>query len=154
MLQEKIEADLKSAMRSKDTTRVRTLRSLRAALQQKEIEKRRSGESTLTNDEVISVLQKQAKQRTDSIEQFAAAGRDDLEQAEREELSIIEGYLPAKATDEEIRSVVEKAIRETGAASMADMGKVMGAVMSQMKGQADGRRINQIVRQRLADDTH
>jgi uncharacterized protein YqeY len=151
MLREKLDSDLKAAMLSQHTSRVRTLRSIRAALQQKEIEKRGTGESALSDDEVVGVLQKQAKQRKDSIEQYARAGRDDLEAVEVEELAIIEEYLPRQASDEEILSVVKDVIREVGAASMADVGRVMGKAMSVLRGKADGRRINELVKKSLSE---
>jgi uncharacterized protein YqeY len=137
-------------MRSKDAVRVRTLRSIRAALQQKEIEKRSGGVAELSEAEILDVLQKQAKQRNDSIEQFAGAGRADLEVSEKQELAVIEEYLPRQATDEEIRSVVGDIIRDVGAETMADMGKVMERAVSALKGKADGRRINELVKQLLS----
>lgn len=153
MLQERLDSDLKNSMRSKNVARTRTLRSIRAALQQKEIEKRGKGEKGLTEEEIFAVLQKQAKQREDSIEQFAQGGRPDLESSEREELEIIREYLPAQASEKEIQSVVERAIEEVGAESIADMGKVMGSAMAALKGKADGRRINQVVKD-LLGKTH
>ena len=152
MLLEKIDIDLKTAMRSKDAPRVRTLRSVRAAVQQKEIENRGKGDAVLSDEDVVRILQKQAKQRKDSIEQFALAGRKDLEATEAEELAIIEEYLPSQATDAEIWSVVEGIIQDAGATSMADMGKVMGKAMSALRGQADGRRINELVKKALSGD--
>jgi uncharacterized protein YqeY len=153
MLQERLDTDLKNSMRSKTVARTRTLRSIRAALQKKEIEKRGKGEKGLMEEEIIAVLQKQAKQREDSIEQFAQGGRPDLESSEREELEIIREYLPPQASDEEIHSVVERAVEEVGAESIADMGKVMGIAMPALKGKADGRRINQVVKD-LLSKTH
>ena len=150
MLRDRLDTDLKNAMRTKDASRVRTLRSIRAALQQKEIEKRGQDKTLLSEEEIVAVLQKQAKQRHDSIEQYEKAGRSDLVEIEREELLIIEEYLPSQASDEEVRSVVEEVIREVGAVSMADMGKVMGKAMSRLKGKADGRRINEQVKQLLS----
>lgn len=153
MLEERLASDLKNSMRSKNVARTRTLRSIRAALQQKEIENRGKGDKGLTEEEILAVLQKQAKQREDSIEQFAQGGRPDLESSEREELEIIQEYLPAQASDEEIQSVVERAIEAVGAESIADMGKVMGNAMAALKGKADGRRINQVVKD-LLSKTH
>ncbi len=150
MLHQRLDVDLKNAMRSKDATRIHTLRLIRAALQQTEIQKRVEGDSDLSEEEVLAVLQKQAKQRKDSIDQYARAGREDLVATEREELAIIEEYLPRQASDEEIRSVVDEIVREVGATSMADMGKVMGKAMSVLKGKADGRRINEWVKRSLS----
>lgn len=150
MLLEKLTTDLRQAMRDRDATRVRTLRSVRAALQQREIEKRGKGDEPLTADDVLFVLQKQAKQRMDSISQYADAGRTDLETAEREELEIIEEYLPEQAGDDEIAAVLRRVIEQVDATSVADMGKVMGQAMSVLKGKADGRRINELARQLLS----
>ena len=133
-----------------DAVRLRTIRSLRAAIKDKEIAERRGGEAQLSEEVYLAVLQKQAKQRRDSIEQFEQAGRDDLVATEREELAVIESYLPQQLGDDEIRSVVEEIVATTGASSMSDIGKVMGAAMQQLRGRADGRRINEIAREFLS----
>ena len=148
-LNDQLAEDLKQAMKAKDAVRLRTIRSLRAAIKEKEIAERHGGEAHLADDVYLAVLQKQAKQRRDAIEQFEQAGRDDLVAKEREELDIIEAYLPKQLGDDEIRSVVEAVVAATGASSMRDMGKVMGAAMQQLKGRADGRRINEIARELL-----
>ena len=145
-LNDQLTQDLKAAMKAKDAVRLRTIRSLRAAIKEKEIAERHGGEAHLSEDVYLAVLQKQAKQRRDAIEQFEKAGRDDLVKKEHEELQIIESYLPKQLGDDEIRSVVEGIVAATGASSMRDMGKVMGAAMQQLRGRADGRRINEIVR--------
>ncbi len=142
--------DLKQAMKAKDRVRLRTIRSLRAALKEKEIEERQGGEARLSEEQVLAVVQKQAKQRREAIIQYEQAGRDDLVAKEREELEIIEAYLPKKLGDEEIRRVVQEIVTTTGASSMRDIGKVMGAAMQQLKGRADGRRINEIARELLS----
>ena len=142
--------DLKQAMKAKDPVRLRTIRSLRAALKEKEIEERRGGEARLSEEQVLAVVQKQAKQRREAITQYEQAGRDDLVAKEREELEIIEAYLPKQLGGDEIRRVVQEIVTTTGASSMRDMGKVMGAAMQQLKGRADGRRINEIVRELLS----
>ena len=148
-LNDQLAEDLKRAMKAKDTVRLRTLRLLRSAFKEKEIAERHGGEAHLADDVYLAVLQKQAKQRRDAIEQFEKAGRDDLVATEREELDIIEAYLPKQLGDDEIRKVVEEVVAATGASSMRDMGKVMGAVMQQLKGRADGRRINAVARELL-----
>ncbi len=148
-LTDQLTEDMKRAMKAKDAVRLRTIRSLRAAIKDKEIAERHGGEATLSEEAYMAVLQKQAKQRRDAIEQFEQAGREDLASAEREELAIIESYLPQQLGDDEIRSVVEEIVAATGASSMRDMGKVMGAAMQQLKGRADGRRINEIARELL-----
>lgn len=151
MLKDQLTNDLKEAMRARDEVRLRTIRSLRAALQSQEIEQRQGGSAELTEEQEMAVLQKQAKQRRDAIDQFQSAGRDDLVQKEQEELEIIEGYLPKQLSDDEIRKVLHEVIAATGAASARDMGKVMGEAMQRLRGRADGRRINEIVRSLLTD---
>lgn len=142
--------DLKQAMKAKDRVRLRTIRSLRAALQEKEIKERQGGEAHLSEEEVLAVVQKQAKQRREAIIQYEQAGRDDLVAKEREELEIIEAYLPEQLGDDEIRRVVQEIVTTTGASSLRDMGKVMGAAMEQLKGRADGRRISEIAKALLS----
>ena len=142
--------DLKQAMKAKDRVRLRTIRSLRAALKEKEIKERQGGEAHLSEEEVLAVVQKQAKQRRDAIIQYEQAGRDDLVAKEREELEIIEAYLPKQLGDDEIRRVVHEIVTTTGASSMRDIGKVMGAAMEQLKGRADGRRISEIAKALLS----
>ncbi len=149
-LSEQLTQDLKAAMKAKDAVQLRTIRSLRAAIKEKEIAERHGGEATLSEEDQLAVLQKQAKQRRDAIEQYEQAGREDLVAKEREELVIIDSYLPKQLDDDEIRSVVEGIVAATGASSMSDMGKVMGAAMQQLRGRADGRRINAIVRSLLS----
>jgi uncharacterized protein YqeY len=149
MLQEKLAEDLKAAMRARDSARLRTIRSLRAAIMEKEISERQDGQATLTESDELAVVQKQAKQRRDAIEQFEQAGRDDLVAKEREELDIIEDYLPKQLDDDQIRTAVEQLIESMGATSMNDMGKVMGAAMGALRGKADGRRVQAIVRSLL-----
>ncbi len=145
-LSERLSADLKDAMRARDDVRLRTLRSLRSALQTAEIAQREGGAATLSDDDALAVLAKQAKQRRESIEQFENAGRDDLAAKEREELDVIEAYLPRQLSDDEIAEVVRGVVAQTGAAGMGDIGKVMGPVMGRLKGQADGKRVQQVVR--------
>lgn len=150
MLKERLNEDLKAAMRARDEVRLRTIRSLRAALTEREIELRPGGTNELTEEQELAVVQKQAKQRRDAIEQYEAAGRDDLARREHEELAIIESYLPRQLGDDEIRTIVRDVIAETGASSARDMGKVMGAVMGRLRGRADGRRVQEITRALLA----
>jgi uncharacterized protein YqeY len=152
MLLDRIAADLKDAMRKRDETRLRTLRSVRSAAMNLEIELRTKGRTDLTDDEVVTVLQKQAKQRRDAIDQYDAGGRKDLSDREREELEIIESYLPAQLSDEEIRSAVTTILLSVGASSPGDMGKVMGPAMKELRGKADGRRVQEVVRELLAGE--
>jgi hypothetical protein len=147
---DRINDDLKEAMRSKDKVRLRTLRSLRAALQNREIEERTAGEQVvLSEQDQLAVLRKQAKQRKDSIEQYQSAGRDDLVAKEEEELAVIGEYLPDDLSDEELRETLAAIIDEVGAASMSDMGPVMGRAMDELRGRVDGGRVQKMVREML-----
>lgn len=150
MLKETITDDMKAAMRERDQVRLRTIRSIRAALQQKEIETRSSG-AELTEQDELALLRKQAKQREDAISQYEDAGRDDLAQKERDELAVIKQYLPTPLTDDEIRGVIHEVVTATGATSQQAFGKVMGAVMGRLRGRADGARVQSLVRETLAE---
>jgi uncharacterized protein YqeY len=145
-LLDQIARDLKVAMKARKEAEVRTLRGLRAALQSKELEK---GRGTMSEEEALVVVQKQARQRRDAMEQFKSAGRQDLYDKELEELGIIQMYLPEELTDAELESIIREAIASTQASSPADMGKVMGFVMPKVKGRADGNRVREIVSQSL-----
>ena len=149
MLKEKLQRDLKDAMRAKDKVRMMTVRSLKSAILEKEIEEREGGEATLTEEQELAVLQKQAKQRRDAAEQYDEAGRDDLAEREREELAIISEYLPAQLSDDEIRSALHEIIAGMGNPSPQLMGQVMGEAMRQLRGKADGRRVQAIARELL-----
>jgi len=146
-LQEKIQSDLAGAMRSKEPLRLSVLRMMKSAVKNKEVDKMKS----LEEAEVIGVLTTLVKQRKDSVEQFRKGGREELAQKEEAEIKIIEEYLPAAASEDEIRRAIEEAVQETGAASMKDMGKVMKATMVRLAGKtADGSRISQLVREKLS----
>ena len=149
-LRDKILDDLKSAMKAKDAERLNVLRSLKAKLLEKEISERKGGEATLSDDQVVEVLMKAAKQRKESIQQFEEGGRDDLVQKEKKELKIIEEYLPDMMSEEEIREEVKEQIDKMGAENMSDMGKVMGALMGRLKGKAEGATISRIVKEELS----
>jgi len=144
-LKEKIAEDLKEAMREKDILRVNTLRMIIAAIKNYEVEKMRQA----SDDDVMVVLTKEAKRRKEAIEEYEKYGRSDLAEKEKRELEIIESYLPKQLTEEEIREIVMKTIEEVGATSIRDLGKVMGAVMPKLKGKADGKLVNNIVREML-----
>lgn len=149
-LMDAINTDLKDAMRSKDKVRLRTLRSLRAALKNEEIDRREDGsESTVSEQDQLAVLRKQVKQREDSIEQYEAAGRDDLVEKEKAELAVLEEYMPEQMTDEELEETLREIIDEVGAESMADMGPVMGRAMSELRGRVDGNRVQEVVKEIL-----
>jgi len=146
MLKEKLQEDIKDAMRARDEIRLRTVRSLRAALLEQEIELRTGGSATLTDEQELAVVLKQAKQRRDAAEQYRSAGRDDLVRREEDELQVIEEYLPRQMSDEELGALIREVVKAVGADSMRDMGKVMGAAMPRVKGLADGKRVQAAVR--------
>jgi hypothetical protein len=146
-LQEKIQSHMADAMRSKDALRLSVLRMMKAAVKNKEIEKMKA----LEQPEVLSVLNSLMKQRRDSVEQFRQGGREELARKEEAEIKILEEYLPAAASDDDIRAAIEAAIRDTGAASIKDMGKVMKAALALLAGKtADGGRVSQLVKEKLA----
>jgi len=147
-LNERIVKDLTSAMKSGQKTRLETLRTLRAALMEREIEKRGTGEP-MTPDDEVAVLMNAAKKRKESIEMFGKGGRNDLVEQEGKELEIINEYLPKMMSPEEIRTVVAAVVSQVGASSPADFGKVMPVVMKQLKGKADGKIVQELVRKSL-----
>ncbi|MCB0718272.1 MAG: GatB/YqeY domain-containing protein, partial [Bacteroidetes bacterium] len=135
-IKQRLEADLKDAMRSRDSLQLATVRSMRAAIQKREIEFRAAGKE-LSEEDLIQVVQKEAKQRRESIEQFKAAERHDLVEKESGELAVIEKYLPAQMSESELEDRLRAIVAASGARSMADIGKVMGPAMAQLKGAAD-----------------
>jgi uncharacterized protein YqeY len=149
MLKETLQEHLKEAMRAKDHVRLRTIRSLRAALMDAEIAERSGGSATLTAEQEMAVVQKQAKQRRDALEQYRAASREDLAVLEEEELGVLDNYLPKQLDESEVRTIVQGVIEEVGAESMRDIGKVMGGVMAKVKGKADGRMVQTLVKELL-----
>ena len=146
-LQEKIQSHITDAMRSKDELRLSCLRMMKSAVKNKEIEKMKP----LEESEVLAVLNTLVKQRKDSVEQFRKGGREELAQKEEAEIKIIEQYLPASASDEDITRAIAEAIQETGASSMKDMGKVMQSVKVRLAGKTlDGGRVSQLVKEKLS----
>jgi len=145
-LKEQIIADVTVAMKAKDAARTSTLRLLKAAIVNRQIEK--GGE--LDDEELMKLLRSQVKQRRDSVEQYEKGGRQDLADKERAEITVIEGYLPQAASQDEIDKAVAAAIAETGAASVKEMGAVMKAVMPLLAGKnADGRAVSETVKKKL-----
>ncbi len=145
-LNDTIAADITAAMKAKDTARLSALRMLKAAVMNKEVEKAR----TLNDAEVLQVVASLVKQRRDSIEQFAGAGRIDLVEKETGEIAVLEHYLPPALSQDEIDAAVAAAVAETGASSPKDMGKVMKAVMPKLAGKnVDGKAVNEAVRRTL-----
>ena len=148
-LKERIGEDIKTAMKAKDTLRLQTVRGIKKAILDKEVELRPQGQDSLTPEQEIELLSQQAKQRRDSIEQFTNAGRDDLAAKESQELAIIETYLPEQVSDAEVAKIIDELIASSGATTMKDLGKVMGPAMKQLKGKADGKKIQELVKSRL-----
>lgn len=148
MLKEQIKNDTINAMKEKNEEVVATLRMLGAAMKNREIELKKREEG-LTDEEVLEVVSKEAKKRKDAIEAYQKGGRQDLVDKETNELKILETYLPAQLSDEEIEKEVKKAIEELGATSLQDFGKVMSTAMPRLKGKADGAKVSEIVKNLL-----
>ncbi|HTL88369.1 MAG TPA: GatB/YqeY domain-containing protein [Leptolyngbya sp.] len=148
-LKDRITAEIQAAMKSQDKLRLETLRSIKKVLLDKEVSVRPSGQTSLNEEQEVEALSQIAKQRRDSIEQYTHAKREDLAQKEAEELAIIETFLPAQLSDAEVESAIEQIITQTGATSAKEMGKVMGAAMQQLKGKADGKKVQAIVKAKL-----
>jgi hypothetical protein len=144
-LQEKISAALKDAMRARDEAKLSSLRLVLTSIKNREKEVRRS----LEDQEVVKVISTQIKQRREAIEQYRKADREDLAQAEENELQVLQAYMPRQLTDSELEIVLEEIIAEVGAVSMKDMGKVMKIAVAKLAGRAEGRVINAMVRTKL-----
>lgn len=144
-LKTRITDDMKTALKAKETQRLSAIRLLLAALQHKEIDERKD----LSDAEVAGVVEKLIKQRRDSIAQFQAANRQDLADAETFELGVLSSYLPKQLADEELATEVDKAISETGAKAMSDMGKVMGTLKDRLAGKAEMSKVSALVRAKL-----
>jgi len=149
-LKQQLVDDMKAAMRAGDKQALGTIRLINAAIKQKEIDGRSSGMAELDDTAVIVLLDKMVKQRRDSISQYEAAKREDLAAIERNEIEVIERYLPQKMDQVHIQSIISAAINQTGAASPADMGKLMAILKPQLAGKADMALVSQLVRQALA----
>jgi uncharacterized protein len=148
-IQERIDSELKEAMRAKDTTRLAVLRMLKSALKYAAIAKS-GAEAELSDAEAAQVIRKQAKQRQDSIESFEKGGRAELAQKEQKELSILNAYLPQAMSAEELAKVVRETIAEVDATSKAQMGSVMKALQVKVAGRADGKTLSQEVSRQLS----
>ena len=147
-LEEKVMADLKPAMLAKDEKSLRSLRAIKAAIINLKTSEGFGG--TIKEDDEIKLLQKLVKQRKESLEIYEKQNRNDLAEKEKEEITIIEKFLPKQMSEEELKEVISKIISETGASSQADMGKVMGMANKQLGGKADGKTIAAIVKEILA----
>lgn len=146
---ETIMEDLKAAMRAKDTVALATLRALKTALTNAAIESGNK-DNVVDDTSALALVRKQIKQRQDSIEQFEAANRPELAEGEKAEILVLEKYLPAGLSEEEVNAIVAAAVAETGATSRADMGKVMGIVQAKAEGRADGKTLSQAVMKQLS----
>ena len=145
-LKEQLLADLKTAMKNKDKVAKDTVTMIRAAVLQKE----KDTKTELDDSEILDIISKQYKQRKDALADFVKADREDLIETTNQEIAIIKKYLPEQLSHEEIEKIVSETIDEVGATSMKDMGKVMGKLMPKVKGIADGKTVNAIVREKLS----
>jgi len=148
-LRERLSADLKTAMKAGDTTARETIRFTLSGLKYEEIEKR----AELSREEEVAFLQRQAKRLNEAIDLYRAGNRPDLADREAAQLAILEGYLPTALTDDEVRSLVDQAIADTGATGVKEMGKVMKVAVAQAAGRADGKRLSAAVRDALTQST-
>ncbi len=149
-LKDRITEDIKLAMKAKDKVRLETVRSIKKSILEKEVSVRPSGQESLTEEQEMEVLVQLAKQRRDSIAQYQQAGRTDLVEQETQELAILEEYLPKQLSDAEIGQIIDDLIRQVGATSAKDLGKVMGPAMQQLKGKADGKKVQDMVKAKLS----
>ena len=147
MITDKLQAQINKALKEKDNIRVSTLRMLSAALHNAEIDKKRE---KLTKEEELVIVKKEAKKRKDAIEIYEKGGAKEKAEQEKKELLILKEFLPEEMGDAEIEKIVSKSITQVGASSMADMGKVIGVVMKESKGQADGSKVSEMVKKKLS----
>ena len=145
-LEERLVDEMKQAMKSNDKVRLSTIRMIRTAVKNKEIDLRKK----LDDDEILRVIQGMVRKSEESIEQFKAGGRMDLVEKETKEIEILKSYLPQSLSQEEIVKIIDESIQETQASSLKDLGKVMKSVMPKLTGKADGKLINQLVKERLS----
>jgi uncharacterized protein len=150
VLRDDIDKALKEAMKARNERAVSTLRLVNSALKNADIEARGSGKPPLGDAEVVGVLQKMVKQRQESVELYKKGGRDDLVKQEQDEIAIISGYLPKQMSDDEMKAAIEAAVAETGAASMKDMGRVIGALRGKYAGQMDMGKASALVKAKLS----
>lgn len=137
--------DMKTAMKAKDKESLQVIRMIKSSIQNEQIKESHD----LTEDEELTVLSREMKQRRDSLHEFEEAGRDDLAEKVKSEIVIVEKYMPEQLSEDDIRQLVQEAITQTGASSVKEFGKVMGAIMPKVKGKADGNQVNAIVKELL-----
>ncbi len=145
-LEERLMEEMKEAMKANDKSRLSTIRMLRSAIQNKEIEQR----GKLDDEGIYKVIQAMVRKGEESIEQFKAGGRPDLVEKERREIEILNSFLPQPLSKEEILAIIDEVVAETQATSLKDMGKVMKSIMPKLGGRADGKVVNQLVKERLS----
>ncbi|WP_026689196.1 GatB/YqeY domain-containing protein [Alteribacter aurantiacus] len=145
-LQKQLNEDMKQAMKNREKQRLVVIRSVKSALQNEQIKQGKE----LTEDEALTVLGREMKQRKESLQEFEKANRDDLVAKMQAEMDVLVAYLPKQLSDEELQSIVDETIEEVGASTKADMGKVMGAIMPKVKGKADGNQVNRLVLKSLS----
>ncbi|WP_102274516.1 GatB/YqeY domain-containing protein [Cytobacillus massiliigabonensis] len=145
-LLERLNEDMKQAMRNKEKDKLTVIRMIKASIQNESI---KLG-SDLTEEQELTVLSREVKQRKDSLHEFEKAGREDLVEKIRTELQFVEIYMPVQLSEDEVSKIVQETVAETGAKSKADMGKVMAAIMPKVKGKADGAIVNKLVQQHLS----
>jgi hypothetical protein len=145
-LEEKLLEEMKQAMKTNDKVRLSTIRMIRSSSKNKEIELRRK----LEDEDIFKVIQGMVRKGEESVEQFQAGGRNDLVEKEKMEIEILKSFLPQPIPQEEIIKIIDEAIQETQSSSLKDLGKVMKAVMPRLGGKADGKVINQLVKERLS----
>ena len=150
MLREKINDSVKEAMKSQDKPRLSTLRMVNAAIKNADIEARGSGKEPLDDGALLALMQKMIKQREESVELYEKGGRKELADQERSEIAVIAGFLPKQMSDDETKEAVKAAINETGAASMKDMGKVIGVLRGKYAGQMDFGKASRLVKSKLS----
>lgn len=150
MLHDTIKEEIKKAMLAKDTVRLETMRSVSAAFTNELVSKKRTPQEKLADDDALAVIKRLAKQRKDSIEQFEKGGRQDLADKEKQELGILEAFLPAMMSKEEIRKVAEAKKAELGIADKSKLGQLVGAVMKELKGKADGNDVKEVADEMLS----
>lgn len=144
-LKDRLMADMKTAMKARQKEKLTVIRSMRSAIRQAEID----GKTELNDDGVISIISKELKMRQDSLAEFQKGGRDDLVAKTKEEIAVIMPYLPEQLSEDAIKALVKDAVTKTGASSPKDMGKIMKLLMPEVKGKADGKLVNSIVREML-----
>ncbi|MDJ0555411.1 MAG: GatB/YqeY domain-containing protein [Microcoleaceae cyanobacterium MO_207.B10] len=148
-LKDRITEDIKNTMKAKDKVRLETVRSIKKVILEEEANARAAGKDTLTEAQEMDILSRLAKQRRDSIEQYTQAGRQELADQEAAELAVLEEYLPKQLSDAEVALVIDEIIAQVGASSPKDMGKVMGPAMQKLKGKADGKKVQELVKAKL-----